>query len=74
MRSLASLPPRYTVHPEHMRSLASLPPRYTVHPEHMRSLASLPPRYTVHPEHKKPKTVVHWLGFNHLCVKGLRLG
>jgi hypothetical protein len=38
IRSLASMPPRYTVHPEHIRSLASMPPRYTVHPEHKKSL------------------------------------
>jgi hypothetical protein len=30
----ATLPPRYTVHPEHISSMASMPPRYTVHPEH----------------------------------------
>jgi hypothetical protein len=31
---MASMQPRYTVHPEHIRSMASMPPRYTVHPEH----------------------------------------
>jgi len=45
MRSLASLPPRYTVHPEQMRSLASLPPRYTVHPEHTLAIAPAFPGY-----------------------------
>jgi hypothetical protein len=35
---MASMPARYTVHPEHIRSLASMPTRYTVHPEHKKAL------------------------------------
>jgi len=42
MRCLASLPPRYTVRPEHIRSLASMPPRYTVRPEHKKGSQWLP--------------------------------
>jgi hypothetical protein len=44
MRSLASMPPRYTVHPVHMRSLASMPPRYTVHPVHKKGEAKASPK------------------------------
>jgi N-acetylglutamate synthase-like GNAT family acetyltransferase len=36
-RSLPSMAPRHTVHPEHRRSLPSMAPRHTVHPEHKKT-------------------------------------
>ena len=36
-RSLPSMAPRHTVHPEHRRSLPSIAPRHTVHPEHKKT-------------------------------------
>ena len=36
-RSLPSMAPRHTVHPEHRRSLPSMAPRHTVHHEHKKN-------------------------------------
>jgi len=54
---MASMAPRYTVHPEH--TLVFVPDKTKIppFPEHIRSLPSMAPRFTVHPEHKKAKHI-----------------